>query len=244
MRIFNYIVLILSVSFLVGCVHKVPPEALVLPPESLANRQLQTRQFQTGNEDAVLVAANAVLQDLGFNFDETSVELGVVVGSKTRDATNAGQLFFLALLGGLANNPSAANAADATQIVKVSLVVRGLDQEGEVNTDLSPESMAEVREKVFTALYGGLVEKFPKDTCERIAMAMAEDTADRLANDLDTLLTVKDAPGTTAVRVTFQQVFFNQIGQVNSQKQIEDIEIYEEFFEKLSKSLFLEANQI
>jgi len=227
-----------------GCVQKIPQEAMQLPPESLANRQLQTRIFQTGNEDAVLVAANAVLQDLGFNLDETCVELGVVVGSKTRDATDAGQVFLLALLGGLGNNPNAVNAADATQIIKVSLVVRGLDQEGEVDTDLSQERIAAVREKVHDAIYNGLLEKFPKDTCERVAKTMAEDTAERLANDLDTLLSVKDSPGNTAVRVTFQRVVFNQIGQVNAQSQIADVDIYKEFFEKLSKSLFLEANAI
>jgi len=227
-----------------GCAPKIPLEALQLPPESLANRQLQTRQYQTGNEDAVLVAANAVLQDLGFNLDETSVELGVVVGSKTRDASDTGQKFMLALLGALGNNPNAVNSADATQLIKASLVVRSLDQEGEVDTDLSSERIEEVREKVFNALYEGLLENFPKDTCTRIAKTMAEDTADTLANDLDTLLTVKDAPGNTAVRVTFQRVVFNQLGQINYQSQINEVDIYKEFFEKLSKSLFLEANQI
>lgn len=244
MRAVRFILVAALCMIATGCAPKIPKEALMLSPESLANRQLQTRQYQTGNEDAVLVAGNAVLQDLGFNLDETSVELGVVVGSKTRDATDGGQVFMLALLGALANNPNATNGADATQIIKASLVVRGLDQEGEVDTDLSPERIEAVREKVYTALYEGLLENFPKDTCERIAKVMAEDTADTLANELDTLLTVKDAPGNTAVRVTFQRVIFNKMGQINSQQQINDVEIYQEFFEKLSKSLFLEANQI
>lgn len=231
--------------FLVGaCAPKIPQEALQLPPESIADRQLQTRLFETGNEGAVLVAANAVLQDLGFILDETCPELGVVVGSKTRDATDGGQVFLLALLGALGNNPNATNAADATQLIKVSLVVRELDKEGAVDTDLSPESIVEVRGKVYAALYSGFQKTFPKDTCERVAKQIAEDTADRLATDLESLLTVKDAPGNTAVRVTFQRVVFNKIGQINTQVQIKDVSIYKEFFEKLSKSLFLEANQI
>lgn len=228
-----------------GCVPKVPKDALQLPPESIANRQLQTRKYETGNEEAVLIAANAVLQDLGFNLDETSMELGVVVGSKTRDATDGGQVFMLALIGALGNNPNAVNSADATQIVKASLVIRPLDKEGDdPDTDLSPEEISAVKSKVYKVLYEGLLENFPKDTCEKIASIMAEDTADTLANDLDTLLSVKETPGNTAVRVTFQQVVFNQLGQINSQTQINDIEIYQEFFEKLSKALFLEANQI
>jgi len=228
-----------------GCVASIPKDALLLPPESLANRQLQTRRYQTGNEGAVLVAANAVLQDLGFNLDETSVELGVIVGSKTRDATDGGQVFLLALLGALGNNPNAVNSADATQIVKAAIVVRPLDQEGdEVDTDLSSERILEVQGKVYTALYEGLLETFPKDTCQKIAEVMAKDTADTLANDLDTLLSVKETVGNTAVRVTFQRVVFNKIGQINAQVQIDEVQIYQEFFEKLSKSLFLEANQI
>ncbi|WFS61335.1 hypothetical protein LF599_11690 [Pseudodesulfovibrio thermohalotolerans] len=194
---------------------------------------------------AVLVAANAVLQDLGFNLDETDPELGVVVASKNRDATDGGQVFLLALLGALGNNSNAVNSADATQLVKVSLVIRHLDGDGEMpDTDLSPERIADVKQRVHDAIYDGLMDAFPKDARESIARSIAENTANTLATDLDTLLTVKDAPGSTAVRVTFQQVVFNKLGQVNSQRQINDELIYKEFFEKLSKSLFLEANTI
>jgi len=228
-----------------GCAARIPQDALQLSPESLADRQLQTRRYDTGNEMAVLVAANAVLQDLGFNLDETDPELGVVVASKNRDATDGGQVFLLALLGALGNNPNAVNSADATQLVKVSLVIRHLDGDGEMpDTDLSPERIADVKQRVHDAIYDGLMDAFPKDARESIARSIAENTANTLATDLDTLLTVKDAPGSTAVRVTFQQVVFNKLGQVNSQRQINDELIYKEFFEKLSKSLFLEANTI
>ncbi|WP_285905710.1 hypothetical protein [Pseudodesulfovibrio pelocollis] len=228
-----------------GCAAKVPKDALLLPPESLANRQLQTRFYDTGNEGGVLVAANAVLQDLGFNLDESSKELGVIVASKTRDATDQGQVFLLALVGALGNNPNAVNAADATQIVKVSLVVRPLDQEGDApDTDLSPEKIKEVQDRVYQAIHDGLLETFPKAMCEKIARVMAEDTAQTLTNELDTLFSITDVPGKTAVRVTFQRVIFNKLGQINSQAQINEEAVYQEFFEKLSKSLFLEANQI
>jgi hypothetical protein len=228
-----------------GCAAKIPKDALLLPPESMANRQLQTRIYDTGNEGAVLVAANAVLQDLGFNLDETSQELGVIVASKTRDATDQGQVFLLALVGALGNDPNAVNSADATQIVKVSLVVRPLDQKDEApDTDLSDEKIKEVQTRVYFAIHDGLIETFPKDMCDKIARIVAQDTAETLTDDLDTLLSIKDIPGTTAVRVTFQRVIFNKLGQINSQTQINEAPVYQEFFEKLSKSLFLEANQI
>ncbi|WP_272700083.1 hypothetical protein [Desulfovibrio sp. Fe33] len=228
-----------------GCAARIPQDALQLSPESLADRQLQTRQYDTGNDMAVLVAANAVLQDLGFNLDETDPELGVVVASKNRDATDGGQVFLLAVLGALGNNPNAVNSADATQLVKVSLVIRHLDGDSETpDTDLSPERIADVKRRVHDAIYEGLLDAFPKDACESIAKTIAENTANTLANDLDALLAVKDTPGSTAVRVTFQQVIYNKLGQVNSQRQVNDEQIYKEFFEKLSKSLFLEANTI
>lgn len=239
------LLLVAMLCSLAGCATKIPGAALQLPPESLANRQLQTRRYDTGNTQAVLLSSAAVLQDLGFNLDETEPKLGVVVASKDRDATNGGEVFFLALLGALGNNPNAMNAADATQLVKVSLVVRSLNPESEdPGAALSADNITEIRNSVYKSIYAGLQQKFDKNACNSVAKSIADDTADTLKNDFGTLIAAKDAPGVTAVRVTFQQVIFNQVGQINSQQQINDPEIYREFFEKLSKSLFLEANAI
>ncbi|GEM_PF-208656 len=244
MRMVLRFILLSVVLAVVGCAPKIPKTALQLSPESLANRQLQTRQFQTGNEAAVLVAANAVLQDLGFNLDETSVELGVVVGSKHRDATDNGQIFMLAVMGGLLQNPSMANSADATQWVRASVVVRALDTEERSKSDLSPEQISGIRQKVFNDVYSGLVGNYSQDASKRIAQFLADGTADSLTNNMHLLLGVNDIPGVTAVRVTFQREVFNQLGQLSYQQQINDVDIYKEFFAKLSKSIFLEANQI
>lgn len=46
------------------------------------------------------------------------------------------------------------------------------------------------------------------------------------------------------VRVTFQRVVYNDLNQVSKLEQLKDPKQYQEFFEALSKSLFLTANDI
>jgi len=155
---------------------RIPKEALELPPESLANRQLQTRRVETTNKEQMLGAAANVLQDLGFTLEESEIPLGVLTGSKARSAVSAAQVtgaILIAALGG------GAMPIDSHQTIRVSMVMR---QKPDANE--------------------------------------------------------------STVRVTFQRLIMNTAGQCTKAEQISDVEIYKEFFEKLSKSVFLEAHEI
>lgn len=170
---------VLAVGLLVvaGCQQKIPKEALQLTHESLAQRQAQTRRYDTSDENMLLSASAAVLQDLGFNLDESETKLGLVVASKDRDATEAGQviaaIFIAALIG-------ATVPIDTTQKIRASLVTKPFGESGDQ----------------------------------------------------------------TSVRITFQRIVWNNQGRVSKTEALTEPEIYQEFFSKLSKSIFLEAHKI
>jgi len=174
----KYFVYFFVVNFLVftGCATTIPPEALQWNKETLKQRQLQTRKFDTQKEGDVLSSCAALLQDLGFSLDESETELGMLLGSKERDATDGGQvaaMIFIALLGG------GAMPIDSVQKMRASIITR-LNEDG----------------------------------------------------------------SSMLVRVTFQRVVWNTSGQVTTSESMNDPEIYQEFFSKLSKAIFLEAHEI
>lgn len=161
---------------LTGCASRIPRDALSLSPESLQVRQLETRRFATQDEQQILDASAALLQDMGFTLEEVNAPLGVLVGEKHRDATQAGQVIGAILLTLLTRQPV---PVDSHQIMRASLVTRPLPSGKE-----------------------------------------------------------------TTVRITFQRIVYNTEERVTKAEPILEPEIYQEFFAKLSKSLFLEAHQI
>jgi len=109
-----------SIGVLSACQTGIPKDALELSPTSLEDRGIQTRYFDSNNEADTLSACAAVLQDLGFNLEESETKLGYILGSKDRDATDSGQVVLaviLALLGG------GAMAIDENQKLRASIIV-------------------------------------------------------------------------------------------------------------------------
>lgn len=165
---------VVVLAALAGCQAGVPRDALALNTESLERRQLQTRKFSTSDESKLLNAAVGLVQDLGFTIEGTQSKLGLITGSKQRDATDAGQVagaVFVAFLTGVST------AVDKDQTIRISVVT------------------------------------FPSGT-------------------------------QTSLRVTFQRAVRNTQGQLSRLEFIEDPAIYQQFFEKLSKAVFLEAQKI
>lgn len=88
-------------------------------PQSLEMRQLQTRSFDTINENNILTACAGLLQDLGFSIDSSETKLGLITGSKDRDAKEGGQIatavFVSALFG-------TSTVYDTNQNIRASIV--------------------------------------------------------------------------------------------------------------------------
>jgi hypothetical protein len=167
-------------AVLAGCA-TIPEDALTPTPDSLERRQLQSRRLDGISETNLLAASAGVLQDLGFNIDESETKLGVIVASKDRSAWNAGQItaaVALALFG-------AYYPVDKTQKIRVSLVTRP---------------------------------------------ALAADGTPRADSQI--------------LRITIQRLVWNTGNQLSRIDSIEDPAVYQEFFDRLSKSIFLELQAI
>ena len=227
---------------LTGC--GIPKDALQLSPESLQDRQTQTRRFETVDKVTMLTAATAVLQDLGFNLEETEIPLGVLIGSKNRDATSGAQVAGAIVLAALTG---AVMPLDTHQTIRVAMVMRENkteEQEKIVLHSLSGKEIADLEQSVQRSIVKGLNKHYPENVSNKVASQAAGDMAKLLQADLDRLLAIHAVKGESIVRVTFQRIIFNDRGFVSRAEQIKDPELYQKFYEKLSKAVFLEAHEI
>lgn len=180
---------------LTGCVATLSPNAFVVSPEQLALRNIETRKYSDIKEEQILAASANVLQDLGYNLENSETKLGLISASKERDATNSGQVLgavFISLLGG------GATPIDIVQKIRVSLVVRPQLQSGALSQQ------------------GGRVS----------------DVGTQGASPSDYL-----------VRITFQRIVTRSNGSMYAET-LNDEELYSGFFERLSKSVFIEGQKI
>lgn len=149
--------------------------ALVLEEDYMKDRQVETRFFDTQNEDDILVATSQVLQDLGFILAESNTSLGLLTANKDREGDSTGAQVGAVLLGVLTGRyiPTMIN-----QKIFVTLIVNKNTSRNGYN-----------------------------------------------------------------VRVIFTQIAEYSNGGYGVQK-VEDKDIYTEFFNKLSQSLFLTAHNL
>ncbi len=164
----------------VGCV-QMPKDSFIVTPELLKQRQIETRRYDGIKEEDLLVACSNVLQDLGFNLDNSETKLGVLTASKQRDATNAGEIAAAVILAMLGGQPG---AFSKDQTIRVSLVVR------------------------------------PVNNSDGKAMANSH-----------------------FVRVTFQRIVRRTDNSTYAET-LRDDKLFQDFYERVSKSVFLEAQKI
>jgi hypothetical protein len=114
-----------------------PADLLRLSPESPAHKAMQTRRFETADENELLSASAAVLHDLGFQVSESVREVGFLRATKERSAREYGQhivrtiLLILSSVGLISgSNTLVLMPVDLHQQINASLVTRQLDAEG------------------------------------------------------------------------------------------------------------------
>ena len=172
-----------------GCVALTPPEEFFqLPEESPKYRAMQTRVFDTSDEKELLSAAAAVLQDVGFEVEESQWRLGFLRAAKERSAREYGQEItrFLLLV---ATFSYVVIPTDLHQKIAANLITRPLNPEA---------SRHQVRVKFYRVVWKG-----------------------------------PGKAGDHAIPPGQQKM-----------EMVRDPAIYQQFFAKLSKAVFLEAHTI
>jgi hypothetical protein len=111
--------IVLAVVFLFGCASP-PPQVFRVTPETLGRRQLETRRYDGIKEVDLLSASENVLQDLGFNLENSETKLGVLTAVKQRTAVETGEVVLALVLGMLTGTPP---PWSKDQTIRVSLVV-------------------------------------------------------------------------------------------------------------------------
>lgn len=184
------VLLALGLVCLAACSSQAEKDAFKLPESSLADRQLESRRFDTLDRSDLLDASVGVLQDLGFTLDITNSELGILTASKQLDAKNVGQI--------------AAAAGMVTASVLLAILLQDVSQ---LNTIPAVDDEQKVR--VCLVVNDSLENK-----------------------------------GASVVRITISRVIWNTRGQITQAETLKQPELYEAFFDKLSKATFLQAHNI
>lgn len=179
--------------FLPGCATPGGGDAFRPPTGVLADHGWQIRRFEGLTEKAMLSACAGVLQDLGFNLEESEAKLGVIIGSKDRTARKQ-------------QTPAQAiteTALEAAAIVGLAMLTGQL-----VWPSDDPPERQVIRASLFVQ---------PDSSGCRNAFT---------------------------VRLAFQRIVYTRGARILSAQTVTDATLAQAFFDALSKSTFLEAQQL
>jgi len=197
------VVLMASCFLLVAGCATVSDNSMQLSADSLQLRQLQTRRIEGIDEKTLLAACVGVLQDLGFNIDESETRLGVIVASKNRSAVDVGDA-----VGGMVVDSLVNAALDAM----FSALFGDNFDEGDDEDEDGVEAVYDVTQKIRAS----------------IVTRPALDSSGQPRMDAQVL------------RITIQRLVWDSEGKISHAESIEDPKVYQKFFDRLSKSIFLE----
>lgn len=118
-----------------GCIPQEEMHASHFTPSSsvVQQRAMQSRRYDTTDETMMLQAVAGVMQDLGFQIDESRPQVGLIMGSKDRNAVEAAQVAaatLLILLAAAAGTPQQRVVIDRDQRIRILVVVRRTPQPG------------------------------------------------------------------------------------------------------------------
>lgn len=204
------------VAVLSGC-QIMPPDLLKAPENSLAVRQIESRKFTGISEADLLAASSNVLQDMGFNLENSEVKLGVITANKDREAYDTVEVTTMVLLKILSYGQSS-YAIGKKQTIRASIVIKPATSDSVIGTIYSSDKKPNATKNVDT-----------KPSAKGKTADPIEDAMNR--------------PGNYIIRLTLQRVV-TKTDQSMYSESIKDPEIYQDFFSKLSKSVFLEAQKI
>ena len=183
---------VLLAVLLSSCITKPKPETFFqLTPSSAKYKALQSRIIESSKDKELLSASAAVLQDLGFQIEESVVDAGMLRAVKERSAREYSQ-----------------------EIGQVFIFI--------------------------LSVFGQSAIIIPVDLHQQIAATLV-------------MHPIENSPSRFNVRIVFHRTLWKGEGSsgnqsilpgLQSMEMIYDPKIYQQFFAKLSKSVFLEIHQI
>ena len=116
----------------------------------------------------------------------------------------------------------------------------------------SAVSGGQIAGAILLAIFTGVAQPTDKEQIIRASLVMREldngtpkvQVGETKSSKKSKVVAKNAEPAQSTVRVTFQRVVINTQGQATRAEQINDPKIYQDFFDKLSQAVFLEAHEL